>query len=118
MIYKRLASRGFSTNRHQPSNTTSKYQPSFLLSTILLLSTMRFSAVVVALFATLTVALPSGTGEANALVERQCAANGVCSTGGPDGCSALRCCSNAKAGQGNGVSTLFLAQEKLTRPYC
>ncbi|KAK1720486.1 hypothetical protein BDP67DRAFT_614494 [Colletotrichum lupini] len=73
---------------------------------------MRASSVLVALFATLAVAVPSNLDSVNlpSLLEtRQCAKAGTCSKGGDKGesCSALKCCSNSKSGRGGQV--LFLA---------
>ncbi|KAK1500917.1 hypothetical protein CTAM01_06369 [Colletotrichum tamarilloi] len=72
---------------------------------------MRASSVLVALFATLAVAVPSNLDSVNlpSLLEtRQCAKAGTCSKGGDKGesCSALKCCSNSKSGRGGQV--LFL----------
>ncbi|EXF85806.1 hypothetical protein CFIO01_10875 [Colletotrichum fioriniae PJ7] len=66
---------------------------------------MRASAVLMALFATLVVAVPSNLDSVNlpSLLEtRQCAKAGTCSKGGDKGesCSALKCCSNSKSGRG------------------
>lgn len=75
---------------------------------------MRASAVLMALFATLAVAVPSNLDSVNlpSLLEtRQCAKAGTCSKGGDKGesCSALKCCSNSKSGRGGQVGALSLS---------
>lgn len=69
---------------------------------------MRASSVLMALFATLAVAVPSNLDSVNLpslLESRQCAKAGTCSKGGDKGesCSALKCCSNSKSGRGGQV---------------